>query len=87
MNPTCEPSIPTGRTTKIAGLDLGEDPLGAFQAENGLLTIGYDSYDGSQDRFGPLGRDDEVGPEVGPQQLTKRLPEPIGAVVSVPGTA
>jgi hypothetical protein len=44
----------TGWTAKIAGSDLGEDPLGTFRVEGGLLTVGYENYDGFDSQFGHL---------------------------------
>ncbi len=43
-----------GWTPKITGQALGEDPLGTFRVEDGLLTVGYEAYDGFQGRFGHL---------------------------------
>ena len=44
----------TGWTPKIRGLALGEDPLGTFRVEDGLLTVGYEGYDDFGDQFGHL---------------------------------
>jgi hypothetical protein len=44
----------TGWTPKIAGQALGEDPLGTFRVEDGLLTVGYEGYDAFDERFGHL---------------------------------
>ena len=44
----------SGWTVKITGSDLGEDPWGTFRVEDGLLTVGYENYDGFQDRFGHI---------------------------------
>ena len=44
----------SGWTVKITGNDLGEDPWGTFRVEDGLLTVGYENYDGFQDRFGHI---------------------------------
>ncbi len=44
----------TGWTPKITGSDLGDDPLGTFRVEDGLLTVGYENYDAFQGRFGHL---------------------------------
>ena len=43
-----------GWTPKITGLALGEDPLGTFRVEDGLLTVGYEGYEDFSDRFGHL---------------------------------
>ncbi|NNM31644.1 MAG: DUF1080 domain-containing protein [Gemmatimonadetes bacterium] len=45
----------TGWTPKIRGHPAGEDPQGTFRVENGVLSVGYDAYDGPfDDRFGHL---------------------------------
>ena len=44
----------TGWTVKISGSDLGEDPWGTFRVEDGLLTVGFESYDDFGDRFGHI---------------------------------
>lgn len=44
----------TGWTPKITGSDLGEDPLGTFRVEDGLLTVGYEGYEQFEGRFGHL---------------------------------
>jgi hypothetical protein len=44
----------SGWTVKITGSDLGEDPWGTFRVEDGFLTVGYENYDGFQDRFGHI---------------------------------
>ncbi|UCC25013.1 MAG: DUF1080 domain-containing protein [Gemmatimonadales bacterium] len=44
----------SGWTPKIRGYALGEDPLGTFRVEEGLLTVGYEGYDTFQERFGHL---------------------------------
>ncbi len=44
----------TGWTLKITGNGLGEDPWETIRVEDGLLTVGYENYDGWQDRFGHL---------------------------------
>ncbi len=44
----------SGWTVKITGSGVGEDPLGTFRVEDGLLTVGYEDYDGFQNRFGHL---------------------------------
>jgi hypothetical protein len=44
----------TGWTAKITGGDLGEDPWETFRVQDGLLTVGYENYDGFQNRFGHL---------------------------------
>ncbi|MDX1394949.1 MAG: DUF1080 domain-containing protein [Gemmatimonadota bacterium] len=44
----------TGWVVKITGHDLGEDPLGTFRVEDGLLTIGYEGYVAFEGRFGHL---------------------------------
>lgn len=43
-----------GWTPKIAGLPLGEDPLGTFVAEEGAIRVSYDRYDRFAGRFGHL---------------------------------
>jgi hypothetical protein len=43
-----------GWTPKITGSELGEDPLGTFRVEDGLLTVGYEGYDDFRGRFGHL---------------------------------
>ena len=44
----------SGWTVKVTGYDLGEDPLGTFRVEDGLLTVGYERYDVFGDRFAHL---------------------------------
>ena len=44
----------SGWTVKISGNEVGEDPLGTFRVEDGLLTVGYENYDDFQDRFGHI---------------------------------
>lgn len=44
----------SGWTVKITGSDLGEDPWETFRVEDGLLTVGYENYDGFQNRFGHI---------------------------------
>lgn len=44
----------TGWTPKIRGLALGDDPMGTFRVEEGLLTVGYERYGDFGDRFGHL---------------------------------
>lgn len=44
----------TGWTVKLTGSDLGEDPLGTFRVEDGLLTVGYERYADFGGRFGHL---------------------------------
>ncbi|NNM05966.1 MAG: DUF1080 domain-containing protein, partial [Gemmatimonadetes bacterium] len=44
----------TGWTLKITGQELGVDPWETVYVEDGLLTVGYENYDGWQDRFGHL---------------------------------
>ena len=44
----------TGWTAKITGSDLGDDPLGTFRVEGGLLTVGYENYEQFEGRFGHL---------------------------------
>lgn len=44
----------TGWTPKIRGSVLGEDPMGTFRVEEGLLTVGYERYGDFGDRFGHL---------------------------------
>jgi hypothetical protein len=43
-----------GWTPKNTGSALGEDPLGTFRVEDGLLTVGYQEYDTFDGRFGHL---------------------------------
>jgi hypothetical protein len=43
-----------GWTPKISGYPLGEDPMGTFRVEDGLLTVGYERYGEFGDRFGHL---------------------------------
>jgi len=43
-----------GWTPKITGSLPGEDPLGTFRVEDGLLTVGYEAYDEFGGRFGHL---------------------------------
>lgn len=44
----------SGWTVKITGYELGEDPMGTFRVEGGLLTVGYEGYDSFDGRFGHL---------------------------------
>ncbi len=44
----------TGWTLKIAGQEPGVDPWGTVRVEDGLLTVGYENYDGWEGRFGHL---------------------------------
>jgi hypothetical protein len=44
----------SGWTPKITGYPLGEDPLGTFKVQNGLLTVGYENYEKFEGRFGHL---------------------------------
>ncbi len=44
----------TGWTPKITGFDLGQDPLGTFRVEDGVITVGYENYDVFEGRFGHL---------------------------------
>jgi hypothetical protein len=44
----------TGWTVKITGQDPGVDPWGTFRVEDGLLTVGYESYEGFEGRFGHI---------------------------------
>ena len=44
----------TGWVPKIRGNELGEDPEGTFRIEDGLLTVGYESYQTFDERFGHL---------------------------------
>lgn len=44
----------TGWTPKIRGYALGEDPMGTFRVEGGLLTVGYEQYGDFGNRFGHL---------------------------------
>jgi hypothetical protein len=44
----------TGWTPKIRGYPLGEDPMGTFRVEDGLLTVGYERYGEFGGRFGHL---------------------------------
>ncbi len=44
----------SGWTVKVTGYDLGEDPLGTFRVEDGLLTVGYERYDVFGERFAHL---------------------------------
>jgi hypothetical protein len=44
----------TGWTPKITGRGLGEDPMGTFRVEDGLLTVGYEGYEEFGGRFGHL---------------------------------
>lgn len=43
-----------GWTAKIKGYPLGEDPMGTFRVEHGLLKVRYDRYDDFAGRFGHL---------------------------------
>lgn len=43
-----------GWTPKIRGTPAGADPFGTFRVEDGLLTVGYEGYDGFGARFGHL---------------------------------
>lgn len=47
----------SGWTPKIRGWEAGEDPLGTFRVEDGLLTVGYEGYERFEDRFGHLFHD------------------------------
>lgn len=44
----------SGWTAKITGSGLGEDPWETFRVEDGLLTVGYESYESFGNRFGHL---------------------------------
>jgi hypothetical protein len=44
----------SGWIVKITGYETGEDPLGTFRVEDGLLTVGYENYGTFDDRFGHL---------------------------------
>ncbi|MDX1495133.1 MAG: DUF1080 domain-containing protein, partial [Longimicrobiales bacterium] len=44
----------SGWTPKIRGSAPGEDPMGTFRVEEGLLTVGYERYGDFGDRFGHL---------------------------------
>ena len=44
----------SGWTVKVAGRDLGEDPLRTFRVQDGLLTVGYEHYDTFGERFAHL---------------------------------
>jgi len=44
----------TGWTPKITGSELGDDALGTFRVEDGLLTVGYENYEAFEGRFGHL---------------------------------
>jgi hypothetical protein len=44
----------TGWNVKITGQDLGADPWETFRVEDGLLTVGYENYDGFEGRFGHI---------------------------------
>lgn len=50
----------SGWTPKIRGYPLGEDPMGTFRVEDGLLTVGYERYGEFGDRFGHLFFDDPL---------------------------
>lgn len=43
-----------GWSVKITGYELGDDPMGTFRVEEGLLTVGYEGYDSFDGRFGHL---------------------------------
>jgi hypothetical protein len=43
-----------GWLVKIAGRELGDDPLRTFRAEDGLLRVSYDGYESFDGRFGHL---------------------------------
>ncbi|MGH6978724.1 MAG: family 16 glycoside hydrolase, partial [Brevundimonas sp.] len=43
-----------GWTPKISGHALGEDPYGTFRAEDGVIRVTYEGYDGFKGRFGHL---------------------------------
>lgn len=43
-----------GWVPKIAGHELGEDPLRTFRAEDGAIRVSYDRYDRFDGRFGHL---------------------------------
>jgi hypothetical protein len=44
----------SGWTVKLTGSELGEDPWGTFRVEDGLLTVGYENYEGFDNRFGHI---------------------------------
>ncbi len=44
----------SGWTVKVAGHDLGEDPLHTFRIQDGLLTVSYERYDTFGERFAHL---------------------------------
>ncbi|MDH3225116.1 MAG: DUF1080 domain-containing protein [Gemmatimonadota bacterium] len=44
----------SGWTPKIRGLASGQDPLGTFRVEDGMLVVSYESYEAFDDRFGHL---------------------------------
>ena len=45
----------SGWVPKVRGHATGEDPYGTFRVEDGLLTVGYEGYQGPfEDRFGHL---------------------------------
>lgn len=44
----------SGWTPKITGYPYGEDPLGTFRVEDGLLTVRYENYEEFGGRFGHL---------------------------------
>src|SRR6185503_9256301 len=59
--PAPEPWIPlfdgrdlAGWVVKIAGRELGDDPLRTFRAEDGVLRVCYDGYESFEGRFGHL---------------------------------
>lgn len=43
-----------GWVAKIRGFPPGEDPLGTFQVQDGVITVGYQAYGEFDDRFGHL---------------------------------
>lgn len=44
----------SGWTPKITGYEPGQDPLGTFRVEDGLLTVSYEAYGDFDARFGHL---------------------------------
>jgi len=44
----------SGWTVKVAGHDLGDDPLRTFRVQDGLLTVSYEHYDTFGERFAHL---------------------------------
>jgi hypothetical protein len=49
-----------GWTVKIAGSDVGEDPLNTFRVEDGLLSVNYENYENFDNRFGHLFYDEPL---------------------------